>query len=119
MRTCSKATNTNKPGTSCSHANTTNPPPEPTLDDAVTALMNASADSARILQVLAQDEILASQGCPSPVVNNTYADFLKTHPPVFLKADELLEVDYWIRTIQQKFGLIYCDDVQKTLFVAQ
>ena len=53
MRTRSRATNIDKLGTSHSHANTTNPPPEPTLDDAVTALMNASADSARILQVLA------------------------------------------------------------------
>ena len=53
MRTHSGATNTNKPGTSHSHAITTNPsnpPLEPTLDDVVTIPMNASANSAHILQ---------------------------------------------------------------------
>ena len=55
MRTRSKATNIDALGTSHSHAITTNPsnpPPEPTLDDVVTVLMNASTDSARILQAL-------------------------------------------------------------------
>ena len=55
MRTHSRATNTDTPGTSHSHAITTNPsnpPPEQTLDDVVTVLMNASADSAHILQAL-------------------------------------------------------------------
>ena len=45
--------------------------------------------------------------------------FLKLALPSFLKADENLEVDYWIRTIEQKFGLIYCSDVQKTQFAPQ
>ena len=56
--------------------------------------MNASADSARILQALAQDEMLSPQGHTDPVVNNTYADFLKTNPSVFLKDEEPLEADY-------------------------
>ena len=43
--------------------------------------------------------MLAPQGHPDPEVPNSYADFLKTHPPVFLKVDEPLEIDYWIRTI--------------------
>ena len=62
MRTRSRATNIDKPGTSHSHAITTNPsnpPPEPTLDDIVTVLMKVSTDSACILQALAQDEMLA------------------------------------------------------------
>lgn len=100
MRTRSGATNTDKLGTSRSHANTTNSPLEPSLDDAVTVLMNASADSARVLQALAQDEILAPQGHPDLVANNTNANFLKTRPPIFLKADKPLEADHWIHTIE-------------------
>ena len=43
--------------------------------------------------------------------DNTYHDFLKTHPPVFRKAEEPLEAEDWIRTTEQKFGLIHCSDV--------
>jgi hypothetical protein len=52
-------------------------------------------------------------------VNNSYANFLKTQPPVFLKADEPLEADDWIRTIEQKLDLIHCTDAQKTKYAAQ
>ena len=58
-------------------------------------------------------------GHPDPEGNNTYADFLKTHPPIFTKAEEPLEADDWICTIEQKFGHIHCNGNQKTLFAAQ
>ena len=58
-------------------------------------------------------------GRHNPKANNTYADFLKTQPPIFTKADEPLETNDWIRTIEQKFGLIHCNGNQKTLFAAQ
>jgi len=54
---------------------------------------------------------MLAQGHPDPEANNTYADFLKTHPLVFLKADKPLEADDWLHTIEQKFGLIQCSDV--------
>jgi len=44
---------------------------------------------------------------------------LKTQPPIFIKANEPLQADDWIRTIQQKFGLVRCSEYQKTLFAAQ
>ena len=40
------------PGTSRGHANTTDPPQAPPLADAIAALMNVSADNARMLQAL-------------------------------------------------------------------
>ena len=45
MRTRSRATNADKPGTSCDRANMTDPP----LADIVAALVNVSADNARML----------------------------------------------------------------------
>jgi hypothetical protein len=46
-------------------------------------------------------------------------EFLETRPPVFVKAEEPLEADEWIRVMEQKFGLIRCMETQKPLFAAQ
>ena len=118
MRTHSR--NTNAPNSSRGHAATPppNPPPAPTLDDVVVTLMNVSADNAWILQALAQNGIPIPQGRQDPPANNTYADFLKTHPLVFMRAEEPLEANDWLRTFEQKLGLIRCTDVQKTLYAA-
>jgi hypothetical protein len=49
----------------------------------------------------------------------TYLDFSETRPPLFVKAEDPLEADEWIRVIEQKFGLLRCSETQKPLFVAQ
>ena len=49
MRTRSRATNMDKPSTSCGRANTTDPPQAPTLDDTLAALVNVSVGNARML----------------------------------------------------------------------
>ena len=46
-------------------------------------------------------------------------DFTDTKPPVFTKADEPLEADDWLRTMEQKFDLIHCTEFQKLVFAAQ
>ena len=87
------------------------PPQAPPLADAVVALMNVSTNNACMLQALTQHVILDPHGPLDPVANNTSRDFLKTHPPVFHKAEEPFEVEDWTRTIEQKFSLIRCSDV--------
>ena len=49
----------------------------------------------------------------------TYVDFMDTRPPIFTKADEPLEADDWLRTMEQKFDLIPCTEFQKPVFAAQ
>jgi hypothetical protein len=66
-----------------------------------------------MLQALTQQVILDLEA------DNTYLDFLKTQPPIFYKANEPLEAEDWLRTIEQKFSLIPCSDVQKTQFAVQ
>jgi hypothetical protein len=44
---------------------------------------------------------------------------LKCAPPLFVKAEDPLEADQWIRVMEQKFGLIHCTETQKPLFAAQ
>jgi hypothetical protein len=51
----------------------------------------------------------------------SYQDFLSTQPPLFHKADEPLDADAWLRTIESKFALLSapCSDENKALFAAQ
>jgi hypothetical protein len=46
-------------------------------------------------------------------------EFFETRPPLFIKAEEPLEADEWVRVMEQKFGLIQCTETQKPLFAAQ
>ena len=51
----------------------------------------------------------------------SYQDFLGTQPPLFTKADEPLDADAWIRTIESKFSLLTtpCSKANKTRYAAQ
>jgi hypothetical protein len=46
-------------------------------------------------------------------------EFMETRPPVFAKGEEPLDAIEWLQVIEQKFSLIQCTKVQKSLFVAQ
>ena len=45
--------------------------------------------------------------------------FLGTHPPLFHKADEPLEADSWLKTIESKFTLYPYNEGDKAGFTAQ
>jgi hypothetical protein len=49
----------------------------------------------------------------------SYLEISKTRPPLFVKAEDPLEADEWIRVMEQKFGLVRCTETQKLLFAAQ
>jgi hypothetical protein len=100
-------------GTSQAGDNAPNPPPfPPTLAEAIAALVNATT-------LLAQNQN-KNQGRRGR--NNggetTYIDFTDTRPPVFSKADEPLEADDWLQTMEQKFDLLQCTEYQKPVFAA-
>jgi hypothetical protein len=50
-----------------------------------------------------------------------YQEFFGTQPPLFSKADEPLDADAWLRTIDSKFALLAvpCADANKAHFAAQ
>ena len=86
-------------GASGSHDNDEcpNPPPMPsTMADAIAALVNATAENARLLRELAQNQQAPypNRGCrDNGNDESTYVDFTDTRPPVFSKAEEPLEAD--------------------------
>jgi hypothetical protein len=109
-------------GTSCGREDTPNPPPVPlTLAEAITAFVNATADNTRFLHEMAGNQFQQQGGraYPQGPRKTSYLDFSETRPPLFVKAEDPLEVDEWVRVIEQKFGLIRSTKTQKLLFTTQ
>jgi hypothetical protein len=109
-------------GTSRGREDTPYPPPvPPTLAEAIAALVNATADNTRFLREMAGNQFQQHGGRAPPQGprETTYLEFFETRPPLFIKAEEPLEADEWVRVMEQKFGLIRCTEMQKPLFAAQ
>jgi hypothetical protein len=108
--------------TSSGRESTPNPPPvPPTLAEAIAALVNATADNTRFLgeMVGQQFQQQGGRGYPQGPHETSYLDFSETRPPLFVKAEDPLGADEWIRVIEQKFGLLRCSETQKPLFASQ
>jgi hypothetical protein len=109
-------------GTSRGREDTLNPPlVPPTLVEAIAALVNATADNTRFLREMAGNQFQQHgvRAPPQGPRETTYLEFSETQPPLFIKAEEPLEADEWVRVMEQKFGLIRCTEIQKPLFAAQ
>jgi hypothetical protein len=109
-------------GTSRGREDTPNPPPvPPMLAKAIAALVNATADNTRFLRETTGNQF-QQQGRRAPPQGpreTSYLDFSETRPPLFVKAEDPLEANEWVRVMEQKFGLIRCTETQKPLFAAQ
>jgi hypothetical protein len=98
-----------------------NPPPPPSLAQAIASILESRDEQTELLQQLIANSTRGGNGArnapaPAPTI---YSDFAATHPPLFTEAVEPLETDHWIRVMQSKFRLLHCTEVQKTLFAAQ
>jgi hypothetical protein len=91
------------------------------LAEAIAALVNATADNTRFLREMAGNQFqpYGGKAPPQGPRETTYLEFSETRPPLFIKAEEPLEADEWVRVMEQKFGLIRSTEKQKPLFAAQ
>jgi hypothetical protein len=55
---------------------------------------------------------------PEPNQNSTFKDFMDTKPPIFTTAEEPLQADEWLNSIEQKFHLLRVSEQMKTEFAA-
>jgi hypothetical protein len=112
----------NGAGTSHGGEDTPNPPPvPPTLVEAIAPLVNATADNTRFLREMERNQFQqhGGRGQPQGPRYTTYLEFSETRPLVFVKAEEPLEADEWVRVMEPKFRPIRCTETQKPLFAAQ
>jgi hypothetical protein len=73
------------------------------MAEAIAALVNATTENAGLLREMAQNNQNAPQGNHGRYNNRnktTYVDFTDTRPPVFTRAEEPLEADDWLRTME-------------------
>jgi hypothetical protein len=107
-------------GTSRGREDTPNlPPVPPTLAEAIAALVNATADNTRFLREMAGNQFQQhSRRIPPQGPRETsYLEFSETRPPLFVKSEDPLKADEWIRVMERKFGLIHCTETQKRYLV--
>ena len=93
-------------------------------------MLAAHCELACALEMLAQAIGGFARGGPSGNGGNgggargperpcSYQDFLGTHPPTFTSTAEPLDVEHWLRILEQKFQLLNVTDEQKVRFAAQ
>jgi hypothetical protein len=83
---------------------TPNPPlVPPTLAEAIAALVNATVDNTRFLREMAgqQFQQQGGWGYQQGPRETSYLDFSETRRPLFVKAEDPLEADEWVRVIEQ------------------
>jgi hypothetical protein len=90
-------------GTSCGREDTPNPPPvPPMLAEAIAALVNTTADNTRFLREMTGNQFQQHDGRAPPqgLRETSYLDFSEMCPPLFVKAEDPLEADEWIRVME-------------------
>jgi hypothetical protein len=98
-----------------------NLPPSSSLAQAIALILESQDEQTELLRQLMANSAHGGNGArnaPAPAPT-TYSDLTATHPPLFTEAGEPLVVNPWLRVMESKFGLLYCTEVQKTLFAAQ
>ena len=93
-------------------------------------LLAARRESARAMEIMAQAVAGFARGghggnggneggARGPKGPYSYQDFLKMHPPTFTPTAEPLDVEHWLRILEQKFLLLTVTNEQKVRFAAQ
>jgi hypothetical protein len=98
-----------------------NPPLPLTLAQAITSILESRDKQTELLRQVVAISTRGGNGArnaPAPTPT-TYSDFIATHLPLFTKVGEPHEADQWLHTIESKFGLLRCMEVQMTLFAMQ
>jgi hypothetical protein len=88
-----------------------NPPPPPSLAQAITSILESHDEQTELLHQLVANSARGGNGARNALALTTYGDFVVTHPPLFTEAGEPLEANHWLRVMESKFGLLCCTDV--------
>ena len=95
-----------------------NLPPPPPLHPTLVEILRRSEESRQtqnqIMQAIVQH--LGGQGHGGQ--RHGHSVFMATDPPIFRGSKEPLDADFWLRTIEEKFGLIQCNDQEKVNYAA-
>ena len=101
-------------------ANMNPPPPPPPPNPA--ELMQMMVESQRLLtetiNQMANQGGRNAQNGPAPYQYRSFKDFMDTKPPSFREAEEPLQADEWLNTVEQKFCLLRVTNSLKVEYAA-
>ena len=73
---------------------------------------------AEALRTIANRDGRGPRQGPEPNQYSDFKDFLDTKPPIFKEAEEPLQADEWLNTLEQKFHLLCLTEVLKTEYAS-
>ncbi|XP_066380422.1 uncharacterized protein [Miscanthus floridulus] len=73
---------------------------------------------AEALRTIANRDGRGPRQGPDPNQYSDFKDFLDTKPPIFKEAEEPLQADEWLNTLEQKFRLLRLTEVLKTEYAS-
>ena len=78
------------------------PPPTPSVNEFFTQLLGNQRAMEETLRLIVQNTARARQQNQwlEPNQYSTFKDFLETKPPIFKEAEEPLQADEWLNTIE-------------------
>ena len=94
------------------------PPPPPTPVELMAILAEGQCTMAEALCTIANRYGRGARQGPKPNQYIDFKDFLDTKPPIFKDADEPLQADEWLNTLEQKFRLLRLTEVLKTEYAS-
>ena len=96
------------------------PPPPPSANEFFAQFLGSQRTMEETLRLITQNMAHAHQQQQGPEPNQYYSfkDFLDTKPPVFKEAEEPMQSDEWLNTIEQKFHLLRLTEHLKTEYAS-
>ena len=95
------------------------PPNPPDLAQAIMVMLTGRDEQTALLREIVEQGRAQRHEHHNQTAVPGYEQFLSTQPPLFHKADEPLEADSWLQTIESKFTLHPYNDGDKAGFAAQ
>ena len=94
------------------------PPPPPTPAELMAILVEGQRTMAEALRTIRNRDGRGARQGPEPNQYSDFKDFLDTKPPIFKEAEEPLQADEWLNTLEQKFHLLRLTEVLKTEYAS-
>jgi hypothetical protein len=92
-----------------------NPPIHPTLAD---VLAQKTQLLGQIVNHIGNMGNASNQAPREEPQVNKYGKFFRTNPPIFHGSKDPLDADFWLNAIEEKLGLIQCEQHEKVLFAS-
>ena len=94
------------------------PSPPPTPMELMAILVEGQRTMVEALRTIANRDGRGPRQGPEPNQYSDFKDFLDMKPPIFKEAEEPLQANEWLNTLEQKFRLLRLIEVLKTEYAS-